>query len=102
MIQKIASFFDKVWAWLVVSSANETSISLTVKGFLGTGIATLMVAIGVVHLQIPGLSDILNSILDQIILIIQYGLGIVSAISTVVGLVRKLILSIKGTHAALQ
>ena len=92
-IQKIAAYLDRVWNWLVMSSANENSIALTVKGSLATGIAYIIGVTGAIHLQIPDLATNLNAFSDQVILVIQYALGIVGVISTIIGLARKIYLS---------
>lgn len=94
MWKKIGSSLDTFWNWLVRSSTNESNISLTVKGFSATAISYIIGVVGALHLQIPGLSENLDGIADNIVLFIQYGLGIVGVISFIVGGVRKLWLSI--------
>lgn len=99
MIKKAAAVLDSAWAWLVTSSVNPSAVALTVKGALATGIAYVIGFVGLVHVQVPGLSDELNGISDQIVLFVQYALGTVGAVSTVVGLIRKLIISFHSISA---
>lgn len=101
-MKKLASLLEKTWSWLVLSSANANNISLTVKGALATGVASIIGVLGAVHYQVPGLPDSLNAITDQIVIIVQYGLGIVGGVSIIVGAVRKIWLSIVGKHAAVD
>ncbi len=90
---------DKVWDWLVWSSADPEKLSLTVKGAM-TGFVTLMtVALGVAQIHLPvGAPEILNQIIDGTVLVIQAIAGLVSAIALVFGLWRKLVITFKGWH----
>lgn len=45
-------FLKKVYNWLVVSSADPTKVSLTVKGFLHTAAGVLLVFTPLFHLNI--------------------------------------------------
>jgi hypothetical protein len=99
-MKTIGTSLDKFWNWLVTSSANEGQIALTVQGFLATGIAYIIGIVGATHLNIPDLSTNLNFLASEIILFIQYGLGIVGVISTVVGIVRKIWISVSGLFSS--
>ena len=89
----IAKKLDSLWNWLVLSSANSNQVSLTVKGALATGISFFIGIAGATHLHIPGVEMNLNLLADQVVLFVQYGLGLVGVISTIVGLVRKIVLT---------
>ena len=96
---KIIDKVDKIWDWLVWSSANPNQLSLTVKGML-TGIVTLItVGLGVAHIPLPGgATALLSQIVDATVTAVQAIAGAVSAIAVVVGIIRKLVETVKGTH----
>jgi len=101
IMKSIGSFFDKVWNWVVVSSANPSQTSLTVKGALATATATILGVLGAAHFQVAGLPDFLNMFDVNAVLVVQYALGIVGAVSLVVGAIRKLYLSFTGSNPVL-
>jgi len=90
----MGKYIDAVFNWLLTSSANPAAVSLTVKGFLTAGSAAIIPILGLTHVNLG--SDQINSIIDSIGLVIQDGLVLVGAIGTVVGLVRKVYLSLTG------
>lgn len=75
---------SKIWNWLVVSSADPSAVALTVKGWVSTIIPVLMIVI-----HNPNLSDLPNEIYAAIVAVF----GIISAVTTAYGLIRKIILS---------
>lgn len=89
-----------VWQWLVKSSADPERISLAVKGFLGGLVTVLTIVFGLAHIQVG--SQDLSSIVDAIVSVVQAAAGFVSAIVLVVGLVRKVWLTIKGENPVLN
>lgn len=92
---------EKVWDWLVWSSADPEKLSLTVKGVLA-GIGTLItVVIGVANVHLPeGAPALLTQIVDATVLAVQAIAGAVSALAAVYGLARKLLITFKGWHWA--
>lgn len=80
--------FSKFINWLVLSSENPTQASSTIKGILGAGVAVLIAISPLLHLSIGG--DQLNMIVDSVVGIFTALLGVVSAITFIFGLVRKL------------
>ncbi len=66
------------------------------KGVLG-GIAAAFIGIlGTIHYQIPGLPEAVNGLIDQAAVITQAVLTVVASVSIVVGIVRKVYISIFG------
>lgn len=91
-----------LWNWLVYSSANEEQVSLTVKGTL-TGLATgLSVIWGFGHVGSIFPSDLVATLINNIITIIQETLLLVSTLTASYGLVRKLWTTLAGTNAVLN
>lgn len=90
----------KIINWLVISSADPEKLSLTVKGFL---VGIIPIVSFVLHFSKINLGDeTLTSLIDSIVVLIQAALGIVAGIVFVVGLVRKIVATIQGTHAGLN
>jgi hypothetical protein len=79
--------FEEVLRWLLQSSANPNEVSLTVKGLLIGVIPTLMTIFGLAHVNLG--QDQLTAIANGIVAVIQAGLILVSAITTLYGLCRK-------------
>lgn len=69
--------------WLVTSSADSEKYSLTIKGLL---VSIAPIAIIVLHLN----TGDYGSLVDAISSVIFYGGSIISAIVTVIGLIRKI------------
>lgn len=94
---------QKVWDWLVWSSADPNQLSLTLKGYL-TGVVTLATyAIGIAHVQLPaGVPEIVNQSVDGIVALGQAVAGVISAAAVVIGLFRKIYLTFKGQNQAIQ
>lgn len=76
---------NKFWNWLVKSSADPTSVALTAKGLISTVIPVLMVF---VH------NPNLNNLPDEIYSLVIGLFGAYSAIAIVIGIVRKIALSL--------
>lgn len=86
-MQKFADTFHKFINWLVLSSANPTEASVTVKGLLG-GFATVLITISpLLHLNLG--ADAVNNTVDLLVQIFTTILGIVSALAFLAGLARK-------------
>ena len=84
------TMIKKIWSWLVVSSADPTKMSLTVKAFLA-GIATLItyaVGLGVVHIGFA--PDVLNQFIDASVQVVQAFFAFISAVAFAIGLARKI------------
>lgn len=92
---------DKVWDWLVWSSADPNQLSLTVKGAL-TGVVTLItVGTGIAQIHLPdGVPMILSELVDGAVSVVQAVAGVVSALAVVAGLWRKLLITFRGWHWA--
>lgn len=87
---------EKIWDWLVYSSADPEKVSLMVKGFLGAAITGVISLLGFTHMNIPGVADQFNSLADNFVLILQAILGLISLLSIFFGGIRKLYLTIFG------
>ena len=90
--------FKTFWNWLVVSSADEDKLSLTLKGIFGAAVTTLTVVLGFANIHVGDLTPVV----DALITLIQAIAAVVSAVVTLYGLVRKVVLTITGEHAGLQ
>lgn len=87
---------DKIWTWLVYSSANSNKISLSIKGAIGTILVTLSIFAG--NINIPLLGEMLNSVVDSGVMVVQVVVGAISAIGMFVGAVRKLYTTFVGSN----
>lgn len=99
-MKKLGHYFDVLWNWAVYSSANPGQISGTVKWALGACGTILTVVLGFGHIGLP--SDIWTQLTDLTIQIVQTGLLFVTSVGTLVALLRKLYMSIRGEHASLN
>lgn len=89
---------QKIWDWLMLSSANPGATALTVKASL-VGAATVFTIIsGFAHVQVGDMTPLI----DALIMALQALFGLVSAVMVVWGLVRKVILTFAGNHASVQ
>lgn len=84
---------QKALSWIIDSSSNPTEVSLTIKGLLLGIVPTLMVVVGFTHLNV-GVTDI-NNIINAITATVQSALALAAAIMTIVGVTRKVWVSIK-------
>jgi hypothetical protein len=75
-------------AWIVVSSADPTEVSLTVKAALVAVIPTLMAVAGVAHINL-GDGTVLTSLVDALVQFIQVALTLIATAMAVWGAVRK-------------
>src|SRR5436305_1423909 len=80
---------ENIVAWIVVSSADPTEISLTVRGALVGIIPTLMAVAGIAHINL-GDGSILTTLVDGIASTVQLALTLVATAMTVYGATRKL------------
>jgi len=78
----------KIWDWLVISSANPQATALTVKGAVGTvvGLLVMISPIMGIGLAPTGAETLTNDIVSTITALLTS----VSALATVIGLVRKI------------
>lgn len=86
--------------WLVLSSKNPGEVGLTTKAVLLAIIPVVSMALGLAHIDVG--ADVLTSVVDTIIGLVQGVLAVVSAIGVVWGLVRKLWATFNGTHATMM
>lgn len=98
---------QKIWDWIVYSSTNADKISLSVKGAIATVVGVILNIIVLGHLQIdPALITTAGGSIGSII---QAFLGVITAIATLVsllsgfvGLVRKIVLTLKSSNDLLN
>lgn len=86
----------KIWNWLVLSSANASKISLTVKGVLLGLLPTIVYFSGILGLHTS--IDILNIVVNDISMVIVELGTLISVAATVIGLIRKIHATITGTN----
>lgn len=93
---KLGQLFDKLWNWIVYSSANPDVVSSTIKWFLPT-VANLVVAVfGPARLVF--FTTNITSVSDWTITAVQLILLVLTTIGTIVSLLRKIWLTIKGQN----
>lgn len=86
----------KIFAWIVFSSQDPTKLSMTLKSFLVGLVAVVSIVAGFGHFSLP--ADQTGPIIDALIAAVQSILATVSAITFVYGLIRKLVITVKGQH----
>ena len=96
----MSNLISTALAWLILSSKNPQSVSLSVKAGLTLALTWVTVIAGLGHIQLPTAD--LTTLIDTIVQLTQLGLMAVSGIYTAIGLVRKIILTIKGEHVGLN
>lgn len=89
----------KIWTWLVASSQNADSLSLTIKGFLVGIIPFILLVTNAAHINLG--ADQLNQVVDGIVLLIQTFGGAIAAATFLWGLIRKIVASIEGTNVGM-
>lgn len=94
------NFIQKVWDWVVWSSANSDEVSTSVKGFLTFVITIVSVGAGVGHIQLPG--ELLTQVVDATIGAVQAIIAALSAVMFLAGIIRKLWRTVRGTNVAIQ
>lgn len=93
-------YIEKLWDFIVWSSADPDRLSLTTRGFL-TGVVTIVsIGAGLQNVHLP--SELLTSTVDSIIVAVQAIIGAVAAVATVGGLLRKIYLTWKGENLAIK
>lgn len=81
------------WAWLVKSSSNPEEVSMTVKGAL-----MLWVPAIIAILKLKGIifdDGVVMDVINGISGVVMVAFGLVGAVYTVIGLIRKLYFTIK-------
>lgn len=94
-ITKVFSSSSNFMNWLVVSSADPTSVALTVKGVL-----TALIPYAMTYLPYLGIHVALNLATlpnDAYTLVFAF-FAVASAAMTLYGAVRKLIITVEGMH----
>ena len=100
MLKTIWNALVGVWNWLVLSSADPSEAALTVKGLVvGAGTYIIFFA-GLFHITV-GTPDIAN-LANQGALIAGGFLMVVSGITTLYGIYRKLWTTIAGTNQVIN
>ena len=79
---------QNVIAWIVVSSADSSEVSLTVKAALLAVIPTLMAVAGIAHINL-GDGSALTSLVDVLAQFIQVALTLIASAMAVWGAARK-------------
>lgn len=87
----------KALAWLVLSSSDSTKVSMTVKYFLAGLVTVITILAGFAHVQIPG-PEVFTQATDAIINMVQVFFTLVASIATAWGVIRKIILTIRGEN----
>ena len=96
----MANLFEKIYDWLVLSSVDPTKVSLTVKGALVSAAATATVLLGLAHMNLPVPADV-NQVIDLSTTLIQLFFQGFGDMVMVVGLVRKIYLTVVGKNSVL-
>ena len=90
--------FDTFLTWLLVSSKDPEKLSLTIKGILVGILPVLSAVFGLANVQLGDLTPIV----DAIAAAVQTFIAFVAAAIALYGLVRKVILTLTGSHAGLN
>lgn len=86
---------QKMWLWLVRSSADPEQLSATIKG-LAAFVPAVVVMFTLLHINVG--SDLLLAYIDKLALLATYIAGGVSAAYAFVGFCRKVYTTIMGTN----
>lgn len=84
----------KIWNWIILSSEDSTKLSLTLKSAL-TLLVTALTIIGLPKAELGALAD-------QIVTLVQDLLMVISAVTGVWGLMRKINTTMGGTNSVLN
>lgn len=98
---------QKIWDWIVYSSANADNISLAVKGGIATVVGIILNVIVLGHLQIdPALittaGGSIGAIIQGFFGVITAMVTLVSLVSGFIGVIRKIILTVQGQNNLLN
>lgn len=96
---KIVTFFDKLWDWIVYSSANPAKYSGTLKWGLGLTAVLITGVLGFAHLQFPTADW--TSFGDALIQGVQDILAGLTLLGTAFSLLRKMYLTVTGKNQVL-
>ena len=88
----------KIIDWVLWSSKNADKISLTVKSILSGAIVVTLLQ--VLKIDVP--VDMFSATIDMFVTIIQEVGVVATAVVTIVGLVRKIVSTFKGTNDVLN
>lgn len=83
-------------AWLLLSSKNPNDLSLSVKGFLVMYSPALAFGLGLLHL--PADASTISQTITFITELVQQAMVMVGAAVFIVGIVRKLIVTLHGRN----
>ena len=78
---------QKIVAWIVVSSADPTEVSLTVKAALVAVLPMIMAVAGLAHVNLG--DNQLTTVTNAIVMFIQGALTCVAAAMALYGIIRK-------------
>lgn len=90
------NIFQQFIRWLVLSSQNPLEVGLSVQGALVAAIPTVILVAGFTHYSIT--PDQLNTLTQNIVLIVQDALFAVAAAIGAYGMIRKILASANGTN----
>lgn len=90
----------KIWAWIILSSKDPQSASLTVKSILTGGVVYVVFFTGLFHYSVT--ASQLTQIIDEVGNVVGFVLMAISALATLVGFVRKLFTTATGTNAVIN
>ncbi len=100
MLTAAQNILNRIARWIVLSSANPSQVSLTVKAVLVAALPYVMLLIGAGHWNVgqDQVSMVINSASD----IIFYLLSAIAAVMGALGVGRKLWLSLSGNNPVNQ
>lgn len=88
--------FSKFLHWFAMSSADPSSISMSLKGILTTAIPIIVIFTGLAHIQLS--TDELTADADSIVQLVNAVLVAVGIGISTYGVIRKLILTMTGRN----
>lgn len=100
MYNAFKNVLDRVSRWVVLSSSNPTQVSLSVKALFTAVVPYIMLVVGIGHWNIG--PEYLNMVINFIGDVIFYGLSLLAAVMGLIGVGRKLWLSLNGQNPVNQ
>lgn len=92
-MKTLGRYFDKLWNWIVYSSANPLQISSTIKWASGVFVTFLTIVFGFGHVSFP--TEQLTALVDPTIQAVQLITLGLTTLGTVIAGLRKIYLTIR-------
>lgn len=84
------------WNWLVISSADPETISLSVRGIIGGILTAITILLGLANIHVA--SDQVTIAVDATVKLVQAIAAFISAYAFLYGIIRKIYLTATGQN----